>query len=61
MNQLVYDPQGMAPELDFTKENTEIFAGQVPRIFNPSVMYARVKGGKIKTVDGTFVNPWVAP
>jgi hypothetical protein len=33
----------------------------VPRIFNPSVMYARVKGGKIKTVDGTFVNPWVAP
>jgi branched-chain amino acid transport system substrate-binding protein len=61
MNQLVYDPQGMAPELDFTKENTEVFAGQVPRIFNPSVMYARVKGGKIKTVDGTFVNPWVAP
>jgi branched-chain amino acid transport system substrate-binding protein len=61
MNKLVFDPQGMAPELDFTKENTTVFGGAVPRIFNSSVMYARVKDGKIRSLDGKFANPWVAP
>jgi ABC-type branched-subunit amino acid transport system substrate-binding protein len=61
MNKLVYDPQGMAPKLDFTKENTTVFGGAVPRIFNPTVMYAQVKNGKIRALDGKFANPWVAP
>jgi hypothetical protein len=60
MNKLVYDPQGLVPELDFTKENTTVFGGATPRIFNPSVMFAQVKKGKIKALDGTFVNPWEA-
>jgi ABC-type branched-subunit amino acid transport system substrate-binding protein len=61
MNQLQYDPQGMAPKLDFTKQNTTVFGGAVPRAFNTSVMYAQVKNGKIVAIKRQFVDPFTAP
>lgn len=61
MNQLQYDPQGLAPKLDYTKLNTTVFGGAVPRAFNTSVMYAQVKNGKIVSIKREFVDPFVAP
>jgi branched-chain amino acid transport system substrate-binding protein len=62
MQKLNYDPQGMAPQLDYTTPNTTVFGGAVPRAFNTSVMYAKVKkGGKIVALSPEFVNPFVAP
>ena len=61
MNKLVYDPQGFAPILDFTKPSTAL-GGQVPRLVNTKVMYAQVKNGKIQALDGgKFIDPFVAP
>jgi ABC-type branched-subunit amino acid transport system substrate-binding protein len=61
MNKLVYDPQGFAPVLDFTKPGTAL-GGSLPRLVNTKVMYARVKNGKIKALNGgRFIDPFAAP
>jgi ABC-type branched-subunit amino acid transport system substrate-binding protein len=61
MNKLVYDPQGFAPVLDFTKPGTAL-GGSLPRLVNTKVMYARVKNGKIKALNGgKFIDPFAAP
>jgi ABC-type branched-subunit amino acid transport system substrate-binding protein len=61
MNALVYDPEGMAPLLDFTKPNTTVFGGAVPRAFNTSVMYGQVKDGEFVALTSKFADPYVAP
>jgi hypothetical protein len=61
MNKLVYDPQGFAPVLDFTKPGTAL-GGALPRLVNTKVMYARVVKGKIKALNGgAFIDPFAAP
>jgi ABC-type branched-subunit amino acid transport system substrate-binding protein len=59
LNQLVYDPEGFAPTLDYTKPGT-LLSGAVPRLVNTSVMYARVDNkGNVKALrGGEFVNPF---
>ena len=61
MNKLVYDPQGFAPVLDFTKPGTAL-GGALPRLVNTKVMYARVKNGQIKALNGgKFIDPFAVP
>ena len=59
LNKLVYDPQGFAPTLDYTKPGTAL-GGAVPRLVNTSVMYARVDDkGNLKALNGgKFVSPF---
>jgi branched-chain amino acid transport system substrate-binding protein len=61
MGKLQFDPEGMAPPIDFSKPNTTILGGAVPRLFNASVMYGVVKDGKVEPLDGKFVNPFEKP
>jgi len=61
MNKLQFDSKGLAPPFDFSKENTTILGGAVPRLFNTSVMYGVVKDGKVQPLDGTFINPFEKP
>jgi branched-chain amino acid transport system substrate-binding protein len=61
MNTLQFDSEGMAPPFDFSKKNTTILGGAVPRLFNTSVMYGVVKDGKVQPLDGAFVNPFEKP
>jgi branched-chain amino acid transport system substrate-binding protein len=61
MNKLQFDSEGLAPPFDFSKENTTILGGAVPRLFNTSVMYGVVKDGKVQPLDGTFINPFEKP
>jgi hypothetical protein len=61
MNALVYDGQGMTPDLDFTTPNTSVLGGAVPRAFNTSVMYGQVQDGEFVPLTSEFANPFVAP
>jgi branched-chain amino acid transport system substrate-binding protein len=61
MNKLSFDPEGLAPPLDFSKENTTVLGGAVPRLFNTSVMYGVVKKGVVQPLTGEFINPFEKP
>jgi ABC-type branched-subunit amino acid transport system substrate-binding protein len=54
------DTHGLTPNIDFTEPGTE-FGGAVPRLVNPTVVYARWEDGELTALTGKFVNPFDAP
>lgn len=56
-----FDTGGLTPIIDFTAAGPlELDGTALPRFVNPTVMYGKVTGAKVKAVDGTFVNPFEA-
>jgi ABC-type branched-subunit amino acid transport system substrate-binding protein len=57
-----FDTGGLTPTIDFTAPGPlEIEGEPLPRFVNPTVMYGRVADARVAAVDGTFVDPFVAP
>ena len=57
-----FDTGGLTPVIDFTTPGPLEIDGQaLPRFVNPTVMYGRVEDAQVAAVDGTFIDPFVAP
>ncbi|HKE72346.1 MAG TPA: hypothetical protein VKB57_01955, partial [Acidimicrobiales bacterium] len=55
-----FDTDGMTPVLDFTKPNPAL-GGALPRLFNTTVVPAKLEDHKFVQVESGFVDIFVAP
>lgn len=53
-----FDSGGFTPVIDFTTPGT-LLGGAMPRFVNATVVYGQVRDGRVVSIDGEFVDPFV--